>query len=88
MPLISTFYGIIIRMYFERNVKHHTPHLHAEYGDEKVEMSLDGEILAGSMRTNKLRMVQVWIDIHHDELIAEWKILSEGGESFRIKPLE
>lgn len=31
MPLISTFYGLIIRLYFYDNEKHHLPHLHVEY---------------------------------------------------------
>ncbi len=33
MPIISMFYGIIIRMYTEPGNKHHLHHLHAEYGD-------------------------------------------------------
>ena len=50
MPIISMFYGIIIRMYTEPGNKHHLPHLHAEYGDEKAEISFEGEVLAGKMR--------------------------------------
>jgi hypothetical protein len=31
MPILSMFYGIVIRMYFADNRQHHAPHLHAEY---------------------------------------------------------
>ena len=52
MPIISMFYGIIIRMYTEPGNKHHLPHIHAEYGEEKIEVSFDGEVLAGKMRAD------------------------------------
>jgi hypothetical protein len=31
MPVISMFCGVIIRMFFKDNQKHHMPHIHAEY---------------------------------------------------------
>jgi len=88
MPIISMFYGIIIRMYTETGNKHHLPHIHAEYGDEKAEISFDGEILAGKMRADRLHMVQAWIHIHHDELVADWNIALTGEKVFRIDPLK
>ncbi len=33
MPVISMFYGIIIRMYFLDTQHHNLPHLHARYGE-------------------------------------------------------
>ena len=37
MPVLSTFYGIIVRMYQEKGGKHNMPHIHAEFsGDEIV----------------------------------------------------
>ena len=30
------FYGIVIRMYFYDDKQHHTPHVYAEYSDEKA----------------------------------------------------
>jgi hypothetical protein len=32
----------------------------------------------------QLRMVQVWIDIHRDELMANWELALAGDEPFRI----
>ena len=82
MPIISMFYGIIIRMYTEIG------NIHAEYGEEKAEISFDGEILAGKMRADRLHMVQAWIHIHHDELVADWNIAMTGEKVFRIDPLK
>jgi len=28
MPTISMFYGIIVSIYYEDNVRHNTPHIH------------------------------------------------------------
>jgi hypothetical protein len=33
-------------------------------------------------------MVQVWIDLHREELLADWDLTSEGVEPFRIDPLK
>lgn len=35
MPVISMFYGIIIRMFFFDNKEHKLPHIHVEYADYK-----------------------------------------------------
>jgi hypothetical protein len=40
MPILSMFYGIIIRMYYADNKQHHVPHIHAEYGDDKAVLSI------------------------------------------------
>ena len=88
MPTISMFYGIIIYMYFFDNKKHHKPHVHAEYGEYAAVLSIeDGELLDGRVPNKKLKMVQAWIAIHEDELMANWKLATEGKDLFRIDPL-
>lgn len=42
MPVLSLFYGIIVRMYSEPNGKHKMPHLHAEYQGKEAVFDLDG----------------------------------------------
>ena len=88
MPTLSMFYGIIIRMYSEPGGQHHIPHIHAEYAGQTAEISLNGELLAGDIPANKLRMVQVWIEIHREELEADWSLLAKGERAFRIDPLK
>lgn len=53
MPVLSTFYGIIVRMYQEKGGKHNMPHLHAEYSGDEIVLSLDGTVLEGSIPKNK-----------------------------------
>jgi hypothetical protein len=48
----------------------------------------DGRLLDGDFPPRQLRMVQVWIDIHRDELIADWELAVAGDEPFRIAPLQ
>jgi len=44
MPVISMFYGIIVRMYKESGTKHKVPHIHADYSGDEVVVSIDGEV--------------------------------------------
>ena len=89
MPILSMFYGIVIRMYFYDNKQHHMPHIHAEYAGEQAVFSInDGEILAGRLPSGKTRLVQAWIEIHREELLADWQLAVNGEEVFKIEPLK
>ena len=87
MPILSMFFGIIIRMYRAINGPHHIPHIHAEYQGQELVIPLDGEISEGSLPSKKTKLVLAWIEIHHEELVANWQLLSEGEEYFKIDPL-
>lgn len=87
MPVLSMFYGIIVRMQKENEEKHHTPHIHVVCADEEVVLDLSGNILEGSLKSSKMKLVQAWIELHKEELEANWKLLSEGERSFQIEPL-
>lgn len=89
MPVLSIFFGIIVRMYREEGGKHNVPHLHAEYSGEEIVMALDGTILEGEKNfpRNKRKMLEVWMEIHREDLEANWKLLSNGEQFFRIDPL-
>lgn len=89
MPIISMFYGIVIRMYFFDDKQHHVAHVHAEYAGQKAVFSIpDGAVLAGALPSGKARLVQAWIEIHREELLAEWDLAVNGEEVFRIEPLK
>lgn len=75
MPVISMFYGIIVMMYFFDNKKHQSPHIHVKYQDDEAVLSLpDGKILTGSIPSNKLKLVQAWVEIHQEDLLADWQL--------------
>jgi len=88
MPAISMFYGIIIYLYYMDNRQHHLSHIHAMYQDSEVIVSIEeGKVLDGSFPNNKLKLLLAWMEIHKDELIADWKLAVEGQETYKIEPL-
>jgi Domain of unknown function (DUF4160) len=46
-----------------------------------------GELLEGKLRKAKLKLVQAWIEIHQDELMANWELAIEGQQVFKVEPL-
>ena len=88
MPVLSMFYGIIVKMYKESGKKHHKPHIHAEYSGHEVVMTLDGEIIEGSFPRNKLKLLEAWVELRKEDLEANWQLLSSGEQFFRVEPLK
>lgn len=88
MPTLSVFYGIIIRMYNEKGGKHNLPHIHAEYGDDEAVFDFEGNVIEGEFPKKKQRLVEAWIEIHREDLEANWKLLSNGEQFFKIEPLK
>ena len=88
MATIAMFYGIIISMYYKDNRQHSTPHIHADYqGKSAVFSILDGEMLAGDFPPKKLKLVLAWIEIHNEDLLANWELAVNGKTVFTIEPL-
>ena len=88
MPVLSMFYGIIIRMQSEKGGKHHLPHIHVICGDDESVFTLDGDQIEGTITNSKKKLVEAWIEIHKEELMANWKLLDEGEQYFKIEPLK
>ena len=88
MPTLSMFFGLIIRMFYAPK-EHNPPHIHVEYqGEDTVVNILDGMVIAGSLSSRHLRFIQAWIEIHREELLANWALCQNGEEPFRIEPLK
>ena len=60
------------------------PHIHAECQDDRVVMDLEGNVLEGSLPKAKLNLLVAWIQIHKEDLEANWRLLSAGDGFFRI----
>ncbi|MBI5746812.1 MAG: DUF4160 domain-containing protein [Nitrospirae bacterium] len=89
MPTISMFFGIIIQLFFFDDEKHHKPHIHAKYNEFKASINIEtAEILEGEFPKRQLRLVQAWIEIHRDELMADWVLAVDGEAPFKIEPLK
>ena len=89
MAIIAMFYGIIVSMYFFDSRRHKLPHILVKYQGEEAVLSIpEGEVLEGKINNKKLRLVQAWIEIHHEELMADWELASQGETVFKIDPLK
>ena len=89
MPTISIFYGILIRMFSRDIEKNNLPHIHAEYqGQVGVYSIPDGELLAGKMNPKKQKLIVAWIEIHKDDLLANWELAVNGKTPFKIRGLD
>jgi len=89
MAIISMFYGLIISMYYLDQKQHNLPHIHVRYQDEEAIFSIpEGNLLDGTLKSNKMRLVQAWIEIHQEELMADWTLASQGETVFKIEPLK
>ena len=89
MPLISSFYGILIRMYFFDAEQHHLPHIHVQYRGKQAQFAIEtAEVLAGELPIRQTRLVQAWIELHQDELAAAWQMAVNGFRPGKIAPLQ
>jgi hypothetical protein len=86
MPIISVFFGIMIRMFYR---EHEPAHFHAEYQGQLAKFSLDGKMTAGRIdsKTAK-RLIRQWAILHRPELEANWLKMKAGQTLDRIAPLE
>ena len=87
MPELSRFMGMIIKMIFLDNDRHHKPHVHVFYGDFKASVAIDGELLAGKLPDKQLKILTAWLYIHEDELYAAWNNAVRGIPFDKIEPL-
>lgn len=85
MPTISSFYGILIRMFFN---DHAPPHFHARYGDFEATINIDTlEVLQGELFNRALKLVQEWAIIHAEELRENWRLCRENAQPAKLDPL-
>ncbi|WP_281654785.1 DUF4160 domain-containing protein, partial [Eggerthella sinensis] len=62
-------------------------HIHAKCAGFRASIGFDGRVLSGELPFKKLTLVRAWIVLHREELEADWALLGEGREAFRIEPL-
>lgn len=75
-------------MYLLDNTHHNLPHIHAKYAEYEASINItDGEILAGELPRKQLRLVQAWIELHRDELLADWELAISDEKPYKIAPL-
>jgi len=85
MPQISNFYGILILMNF---ADHLPAHFHAWYGEYKISVSIKDGVVKGEMPGRALKMILEWLDLHREELMANWEKSQNGVPLDKIEPLK
>ncbi len=86
MPIISVFFGIVIRIY---HADHNPPHFHATYGEfEAVFEIQSGKILSGKLPPQGQKLVEQWRKLNISNLNAAWFSASTMKTPKRIKGLE
>ncbi|MBX3043267.1 MAG: DUF4160 domain-containing protein [Ignavibacteriae bacterium] len=70
MPIVSTFYGIIIKMFFR---DHNPPHIHAIYGEFNALVDITTlELIEGDLPPRAFKLVQEWGQKYQVELLEMW----------------
>ncbi|MGH8248769.1 MAG: DUF4160 domain-containing protein [Gammaproteobacteria bacterium] len=86
MPIISVFFGIVIRMFYQ---EHEPAHFHAEYQGQTAKFDFSGELIAGQIQSGTaLRLIREWASLHRRELESNWQNMKAGRPLDRIAPLE
>lgn len=85
MPRISSFYGIVITMYFD---DHAPPHFHARRGEYEAQVSIHGAaVLQGHLPRRARQLVRRWAALREHELAANWDRARMGYTLVSIDPL-
>jgi hypothetical protein len=85
MPTISSFYGILIQMFWN---DHAPPHFHALYAEDEVVVNIRTlEILRGQLPRRALALVLEWAQEHRAELLEDWELCASRQSPKKIPPL-
>lgn len=86
MPIISRFFGIVIRMFFN---EHAPPHFHAEYGEHRAVINIQTlVVLEGRLPPRATQLVMDWAELHQAELLRDWDLCQHHQHPAEIPPLE
>ena len=85
MPTISSFYGILIQIFWR---DHGPPHFHALYAEHEALIDIRTlEVLQGRLPRRALALVLEWAAEHRAELSEDWDLCSRMQTPKNIPPL-
>ncbi|MBA2649057.1 MAG: DUF4160 domain-containing protein [Legionella sp.] len=86
MPAISTFYGILIQMFWN---DHAPPHFHARYGEYTGIIDINTlKMLEGNLPRRALSLILDWAELHQKELLLDWELCMKKQMPNKIEPLK
>jgi hypothetical protein len=85
MPTISSFYGILIQMFWK---DHEPPHFHALYAEDEALIDIRTlEVMEGQLTRRALALVLEWAQEHRAELLEDWELCARNQSPKKIRPL-
>ncbi|EKD93953.1 MAG: hypothetical protein ACD_28C00016G0003 [uncultured bacterium] len=86
MPIISSFYGIKIAMFYG---DHHPAHIHIFYNEYQATLNIKTcEVIQGKIPIRALKLVKKWTKLNQEELIKNWRLAKNHQILSYIDPLE
>ena len=86
MPVISRFFGMVIRMFYN---EHAPPHFHVEYAEYFAVINIRTlELTDGKLPRRALGLVLDWAELHEEELMRDWDLCQQHQQPLQIAPLE
>ena len=86
MPVVSSFYGMVIYFFFK---DHNPPHFHVKYNEHNAVILIETfGVDEGYLPGKALGLVVEWASIHKDELIKNWELAKAGKNPIKIEPLK
>lgn len=84
MPVISRFYGMVIKMYFQQR-EHNPPHIHVIYGEYMAAIDIQTQkMLEGDLPIRALTLAREWTQRYQTELLEMWNT----QQFMNLPPLE
>jgi hypothetical protein len=75
-------------MYYEFG-RHQQPHFHARYGKFRASFTIEPPVLlAGTMPRKQQNLVVAWAEIHHQELIENWRRVETEQPLLKVEGLK
>lgn len=87
MPELSNFEGIFVYMRYNDVIQHYKPHVHVKYGEYQAVVSLEGELLAGSMPKKQFKILVGWLALREEEVYRAWNKAVKSEHFDKIKPI-
>lgn len=82
---ISLFSGILVRMAQDALSE---PHFYVEFDDQEAVLSIpEGKVISGNVPLQKLRILEGWLSLHEDEMMANWTLLKRNERLYPVNPL-
>ena len=86
MPVISVFFGIVVRMFHQ---DHNPPHIHVQYGEYNAIVAIKTtKLLHGKLPPRVLKILREWMGLRKSELELAWAKATVMKNPNRIKPID